>query len=104
LKKFYSACSVDDLKPGKGLKIRVKGKTIALFRHKNKIYAMQNSCPHQNADLSDGYIKNDKVYCQLHHWAFELATGSYSFNPKIFINTFEVKISNDVIFVGIDNY
>ena len=70
--------------------------------HKNTVYAIQNNCPHQNADLADGYIKDDKLFCSMHHWAFELSSGAYSFNPKIFIKTFDVKINDDVIFVGID--
>ena len=85
------------------MKVRIKKRTIAIFKHNNKIYAIQNNCPHQNADLADGYIKEEKVYCSLHHWAFELSTGAYSLNPKISLKTFEVKINEDVIFVAIDN-
>jgi nitrite reductase/ring-hydroxylating ferredoxin subunit len=85
------------------MRVRVKKRSIAIFKHKDKIYAIQNSCPHQNADLADGYIKEEKIYCPHHHWAFELATGAYSFNPEIFLKTFEVKINGNIIFVGIDN-
>jgi nitrite reductase/ring-hydroxylating ferredoxin subunit len=102
MKKFYPVGSIHDLKPGKGYKIRIKRKTIALFIHKNIVYAIQNNCPHQNADLADGYIKDGKVYCTLHHWAFDLSTGSYSFNPNVSIQTFEIKIEDDIIYVGID--
>ena len=102
MKKFYPVGSVNDLRPGKGLRVRVKRNTIAIFMHKNTVYAIQNNCPHQNADLADGYIKDDKLFCSMHHWAFELSSGAYSFNPKIFIKTFDVKINDDVIFVGID--
>lgn len=104
MKKFYPVGSINDLRPGKGLRVRVKKRTIAIFRHKNTVYAIQNNCPHQNADLADGYIKDDKLFCSMHHWAFELSTGAYSFNPKIFLKTFDVKINDDVIFVGIDTY
>jgi len=85
------------------MKVKIENRTIALFKHKNEIYAIQNGCPHQNADLADGYIKDEKIYCALHHWGFELLTGAYSFNPKIFLNTFEVKIEEDIILVGIDS-
>jgi len=85
------------------MKVRVNKRSIAIFMYNDKIYAIQNSCPHQNADLADGYIKDEKIYCTLHHWAFELATGAYSFNPEIFLMTFEVKINDDIVFVGIDN-
>ncbi len=103
MKKFYPVGSINDLRPGKGLKIKLKNRTIALFKHKSQIYAIQNSCPHQNADLADGYIKDEIVYCTLHHWGFELMTGAYSFNPKIFLETYEVKIENDMILVGLDS-
>ncbi len=103
MKKFYPVVSLHDLRPGKGMKVRVNRKTIALFNHGNKVYALQNNCPHQNADLADGYIKDDKVYCALHHWAFDLSTGAYSFNPKVSLQTFEVQIEDDIIFVGVDN-
>ena len=58
MKKFYPVGSINDLRPGKGMKVKIKNRTIALFKHKNKVYAIQNSCPHQNADLADGYIKD----------------------------------------------
>ena len=103
MKKFYPVGSINDLHSGKGMKVKLKKRTIALFKHKSKIYAIQNHCPHQNADLADGYIKDGKVFCTLHHWGFELKTGAYSFNPKIFLKTFEVKIENDMILVGIDS-
>lgn len=103
MKKYYPVGSINDLKPGKGLKVKIKKRTIAVFKHKNKIYAIQNNCPHQNADLADGYIKDGKVFCSLHHWGFELLTGAYSFNPEIFLKTYDVKIENEEIFVCLDS-
>jgi len=100
--KYYQAGSVHDLKPGKGRKIRINKKSIALFKYKNNIFAIQNRCPHQNADLADGYIKEGRVYCMLHQWAFDLNSGAYSFNPNVSIQTFEVKIEDDMIYVGIE--
>ena len=103
MKKFFAAGSIHDLKPGKGKKIRIKKQSIAIFKYKNDVFAIQNRCPHQNADLADGYIKDGNVYCSLHHWAFNLSSGAYSFNPNVAIKTFDVKIENDIIYVGIDS-
>jgi nitrite reductase/ring-hydroxylating ferredoxin subunit len=100
--KFFAAGSIHDLKPGKGRKIRIQKKTIALFKYKDGVYAIQNPCPHQNADLADGYIKEGQVYCSLHHWAFDLSSGAYAFNPKLALQTFEVKIEKDIIYIGIE--
>ena len=103
MKTFFPVTPTRNLIPGQGLKARIKGKNIALFKHKNKIYAIQNNCPHQNADLADGYIKDDKVHCILHHWAFDLSSGTYSFNPKMRLRTYEVRVRDDIIYIVIDS-
>jgi nitrite reductase/ring-hydroxylating ferredoxin subunit len=103
LKTFFPITLVSNLIPGRGFKAHIKGKKIALFKHRSKIYAIQNGCPHQNADLADGYIKDDKVHCKLHHWAFDLSSGTYSFNPKMKLLTYEVRVRDDMIYIGIDS-
>ena len=103
MKTFFPVTPAQNLIPGQGLRVRIKRKNIALFKHKNKIYAIQNDCPHQSADLADGYIKDDKVHCKLHHWAFELSSGTYSLNPKMKLRTYEVNVKDDMIYIGIDS-
>jgi len=102
LKKYYPVASISDIISGKGLKIKIKKNSIALFIHKGKLYAVQNKCPHQNADLSDGYIMNNKLYCSLHHWAFDLVDGAYAFNHDMRLKTYETKIENNMIFICLD--
>ncbi|MFC2088669.1 Rieske (2Fe-2S) protein, partial [Calditrichota bacterium] len=69
--------TVDLVPLNKGKKIIIGEKSIALFKHGHKIYAIQNNCPHQGADLADGHIKNDRVVCPLHGWAYNLETGVF---------------------------
>jgi len=84
------------------VKIRIRKETIAIFKHNKKIYAIQNNCPHQNAELVTGYIKNNKIYCALHHWAFDIESGAYAFNPKMFLKTYEVQIKDEIVYIGIE--
>ncbi|TFG96337.1 MAG: Rieske (2Fe-2S) protein [Calditrichales bacterium] len=101
MKTFYRVASEFEILPGKGLKIRIKGKNIVILRYRDTFLAFQNECPHQYADLSDGYIKEEKLYCALHHWSFELPGGAYSFNPELKLRSFAIKVENQQIFVGI---
>jgi nitrite reductase/ring-hydroxylating ferredoxin subunit len=103
MKTFFPVVSKKDMIPGKGLKVSIKKHNIVLFINKNKIYAFQNRCPHQNADLADGYIMNDKLYCSLHHWAFNLSDGGYTFNPEMKLRVYETKTENDMIYIGLDD-
>jgi len=100
--KFYPVASIKDLIPGKGLQVKIKKHNIALFEDKGQIYAVQNKCPHQNADLSDGYIMNNKLYCSLHHWAFNLPDGRYAFNPEMKLRTYQTKTEDNMIYVALD--
>ena len=100
--KYYPVISLSQLTPGKGMKIKLKKFTLAIFYIKDKIYAVQNRCPHQHADLSDGYILNDKLYCSLHHWAFNLSDGRYVFNPEMKLKTYKTKIKDGMIYIRLD--
>lgn len=84
------------------MKIKFKQYNLALFKDGDNIYALQNNCPHQNADLSDGYILNDRLYCALHHWAFSLPEGKYIFNPEMRLKTYKTKIISGMICVAFD--
>ena len=61
--------------PGRGLRIEVDGKEIALFFVKGKVYAIDNTCPHEGGSLSEGDVQDEKVICPLHGWTFNVCTG-----------------------------
>ncbi len=92
---------MEDLPENHGKKIKFGRLSIALFKHGGKIYAYQNACPHQNADLADGYIRDMKLYCRLHHWAFNLENGAYVFNPKMRLRKYNVFIENGIVYLDL---
>ena len=102
MRKYYPVLAENLLIPGKGIKIKFKHYKIALFKDGDNIYAVQSNCPHQNADLSDGYIVNDRLYCSLHNWAFSLPDGRYIFNPEMRLKTYETKTLKGMIYVAFD--
>lgn len=102
MKKFYPIIKLSELPPGKGTRIEFNKKEIALFRQGNSVFAVQNQCPHQQAELADGYIKNNKLYCYLHHWAFDLSSGAYAFNQALKITMYDVRIENDQVLIAMD--
>ena len=97
--KYIKLCTIDDLPEGHGKKVKIGRHTIAVFKYRDKVYAFQNACPHQSADLSKGYIRDRKLYCRLHHWAFELESGAYLFNPHMSIHTYTVHIENGIVYL-----
>ncbi len=49
---------------------------IAVFRTvDDKVYALDDRCPHKGGPLSQGIVHGGSVTCPLHNWVFDLATG-----------------------------
>ena len=101
-KKFFKITNINSIPETKGKKISIGKKSIALFKYGGKIFAIQNSCPHQGADLADGFVKDGKVVCPLHNWAFDLETGAFSGNENIRIPTYKTKVENNEVYILID--
>ena len=52
------------------------GTEIAVFRTGDeRIYALENRCPHKGGPLSQGIVIGDRVACPLHNWTISLSTG-----------------------------
>lgn len=60
---------------GKPKVVRVGGKQLALFRVEDRIYAIDNRCPHMGYPLSQGSIRDETLTCDWHNWKFNLADG-----------------------------
>ncbi|MCS4502910.1 Assimilatory nitrite reductase [NAD(P)H] small subunit [wastewater metagenome] len=49
---------------------------VAVFRTADDaVFAVADHCPHQGGPLSQGIVSGAAVYCPLHDWCIELATG-----------------------------
>ncbi|MEX1021367.1 MAG: Rieske 2Fe-2S domain-containing protein [Litorilinea sp.] len=57
------------------LTVHVNGHTVALFRHADQVYAIDNRCPHMGFPLDRGTVKDGILTCHWHHARFDLASG-----------------------------
>ncbi len=60
--------------------VHVDGHTIVLFMHGERIYAVDNRCPHMGFPLDRGSVKDCILTCHWHHARFDLASGG-TFDP-----------------------
>ncbi len=75
---------------------------IALFAHEGEIFAVDNRCPHMGFPLSEGTVEDGLLTCHWHHARFELARGD---TLDIFaddVQTYPVKVDDDVVTVDPD--
>ena len=92
-------CHVDALADGTAVRIQADV-PIAVFRAEGQLYAVDDTCTHQDASLADGYVEGCWVECPLHASTFDLRTGRPSGPPaKQSLRTHVVTVQDDMIFV-----
>ena len=94
-----------DIKRGFSKSYLIKNKeekniVIAVFNINGVFYAISNSCVHKGGPLSKGFLDGDIVTCPWHGWKYSVKTGESSHEGGDSVNSYEVKIIEDKIFVN----
>lgn len=73
---------------------------IAIYNLRGQIHVTHDTCTHQVASLSDGYVEGDCIECPLHQGRFHIPTGKAMGVPVTEdIRTYEVKVADGKVFV-----
>ncbi len=67
---------LDDI-PLRGARcVKTPNGRIGIFRtHDDRVFAIEDHCPHKGGPLSQGIVHGASVTCPLHSWVFSLETG-----------------------------
>ncbi|WP_175731898.1 Rieske (2Fe-2S) protein [Burkholderia ambifaria] len=66
---------VDELRPGQRKLVFVDGASIVVFNVDGKVFAVDNSCPHNGASLAGGQLEGLVLRCPAHGMRFDLREG-----------------------------
>lgn len=93
---WYDVASVKDLQTRKKKAVEVAGRSIALFFINGKVYALDDTCIHEQRQLSKGAVLFGKVICPGHQWKFDPETGEADGQGGC-QPTYPVRVSDDGI-------
>ena len=103
MSEFIRVCSVNNIKPGEVKGFFFQNKQIAICRIRNEYFAFDEICSHQNASLAAGWLEDYTIECPIHGALFDVKTGEALSLPAVEdINTYEIEIRGDEIFVRLD--
>lgn len=75
---------------------------IGVFRTEDdKVFALNNSCPHNNGPLSQGIVYGDKVACPLHNWKISLVDGKAEEPDEGQTECFATKIEDGMVYLEV---
>ena len=95
---FIKVSEVDAVPPGKMRQVEVAGKRILLANVDGHFYATDDTCTHEDASLSTGFLKGEWVKCPLHGSRVNVRNGEVVDEPaEVNLKTYAVRIDgNDV--------
>lgn len=100
---FVKAGRVDDLAPGKMVRVEIAGRRILLANVDGRFYATADTCTHEDASLSSGSLRGELVKCPLHGSRFNVCTGRVMEEPaEQDLQTYPVRVEGDHILVGLN--
>ncbi|MBC7723841.1 MAG: bifunctional 3-phenylpropionate/cinnamic acid dioxygenase ferredoxin subunit [Burkholderiaceae bacterium] len=94
-------CALADIARGDALRVDTVSPPIAVFHTEDgEVFAIDDTCSHQDASLADGWVEGCEVECPLHASKFDLRTGLVDAPPaKRPIRAHTVTVSDGDIFV-----
>jgi 3-phenylpropionate/trans-cinnamate dioxygenase ferredoxin subunit len=91
-----------ELQQGKPVKVEKDGKTICVARVGDEVFAVDDTCSHSDASLSEGDVSDFKIECWLHGAEFDLRTGEALTPPAVApLHTYGVHVDGDSVTVEI---
>jgi 3-phenylpropionate/trans-cinnamate dioxygenase ferredoxin subunit len=93
---------LSELVQGQPVKVEKDGKTICVARVGDEVFAVDDTCSHSDASLSEGDVTDFKIECWLHGAEFDLRTGEALTPPAVApLHTYGVHVDGDSVTVEI---
>lgn len=98
---YVRAAKLEDVQAAGSLLQHIEKHTIAIFYSDNKVYAIDNRCPHMGFPLQGSTCKDGIVTCPWHYARFELASGGTFDSWADDVRAYEVEIKDGFVWVNL---
>lgn len=98
---FIRVASIDEVPPGTARRIEVDGQKIAVVNVNGTLYAVDDTCTHEEESLSAGPVVGEIIVCPKHGSRFHIPTGRVLSLPAVRpLNTYAVKVEGDDVLLA----
>jgi 3-phenylpropionate/trans-cinnamate dioxygenase ferredoxin subunit len=99
---FQRALALADVPEDEAVGVTVGDQELAVARHGDEVFAVEDLCSHAAVALSEGEVDDCTVECWLHGSRFDLRTGKPTGLPATEpVATFPVEVRGADIFIDI---
>lgn len=76
---------------------------IGVFRTADdRVFALEDHCPHRGGPLSQGIVHGAAVTCPLHNWVISLETGQALGADDGAVKTLPIKLEDGTLYIALD--
>lgn len=99
--KWVKIAETGDVPPGAGRAFEADGFFIAVFNVDGKLYAIDDSCPHQGSSLAAGTLEGYVVTCRSHGMKVNVTAGEQQAGSGMNVRSFPLESRPDGLYVGL---
>jgi nitrite reductase (NADH) small subunit len=115
----HAVFGADELGPGEKRRVEIDRRGIVVVKTEaGELYALADTCPHQGARLSDGYLSGEVsalsvgatelkrpgevLRCPWHNFAFDVCTGLSLLEPERYrVKSYPVSVEDGRVLVDV---
>lgn len=95
-------CALADLPPGEIRRLDLNPPIALVHTEDGQVFAVDDTCTHQNASLSDGWLEGCILECPLHGGRFDLRTGEPEDLPVTRpVGTHQVRVVDGEVYLAV---
>lgn len=98
---WEKVAALGDLYDDTGTVVTVNDNELALFRVEDRVYAIDNECPHRQGPLGEGDLEGEIVTCPFHAWQVNVRTGEVVDFPDMCTRTYPCRIEGGDVMVEV---
>jgi 3-phenylpropionate/trans-cinnamate dioxygenase ferredoxin subunit len=100
--RFVAIARAGELREGTMKRFDLGGRRILLANVAGRLYAVDDTCTHEEASLSTGVLTGELVKCPLHNSRFNVRTGEALEEPaEENLRTYSVREEGGRVLVGV---
>lgn len=100
---YVKVADLSELEPDTPLRVQLNGAAVVLVRIADRVFAVSDTCTHEDEQLAGGFIEGWSIECPRHGAIFDLKTGEALTLPAIRpLNTFPVRVEGSTVLIGVD--
>jgi class 3 adenylate cyclase/nitrite reductase/ring-hydroxylating ferredoxin subunit len=99
--RFVRVATLEELRAAGRLVVQADGYTLVLFLDGERVFAVDNRCPHMGFPLHRGTLKDGILTCHWHHARFDLHSGGTFDRWADDVRTFPVEVRNGEVWVDV---